>query len=354
MPGLDEAEDLVVLAALAQAGVGIGEDPGVGVAGEEGENALLAPAALRDVVLLDERVVAVIGDRVEVEVEGPPAAELDPEAADGGLPAFHHVGAAARVHAARILGERGALGNDVEAGEEGETRIEGLGHDLGRASDAPQLEREQGAQGVAGGDHAASRQAAVGGEGVDADPGEIGGEQEQAAEVGAQAPGREVERAPVGDGGGLGLNGPAALVGRAPPQLGQPGLPDDPRHGGLADRDPLLAGEKVGDLRRREVPFLAQPDDPRIAVGSRPRPAPAAPVRQEEGLVGLPEEGGPQVPEGSGRIAEASGGLVDGEAVDEERAQGLVFPVRAVLGLEEAVRGALHRGGLCTHICLLA
>jgi len=50
--------------------------------------------------------------------------------ADGGRPALHHGGAAARVHPARIRGERDALGNDVEAGEEGETRIEGLGHDL--------------------------------------------------------------------------------------------------------------------------------------------------------------------------------------------------------------------------------
>ena len=76
-PGLDETQNLVVLPVLAQAGVGIGEDPGVGIAGEEGENTLLAPAALRDMVLLDERVVAVIGDGVEVEVEGPPAAEVD-------------------------------------------------------------------------------------------------------------------------------------------------------------------------------------------------------------------------------------------------------------------------------------
>jgi len=113
-------------------------------------------------------------------------------------------------------------------------------------------------------------------------------------------------------------------------------------------------GTHGGALRRREGPFLAQPDDPRIPVGPRPRFAPAAPVRSEAGFVGFPEDGGPQVPEGSGRRAEASGDLVDGEAVDEARAPGLVFPVGAVLGLEEAVRGALHRGGLCTHICLFA
>ena len=89
------------------------------------------------------------------------------------------------------------------------------------------------------------------------------------------------------------MDGPAAFVGRAPPQLGQPRLPDDPRHGGLGDRDLLLAGEKIGNLCRREVSFPAQLDDPRISVGSRPGPAPAAPVGQEEGVIGFPEEGSP-------------------------------------------------------------
>ncbi len=49
-PELEEAEDFVVLLVLAQLGVGVTEDPPVVVLGEEGEDSLLAPAALGDVV----------------------------------------------------------------------------------------------------------------------------------------------------------------------------------------------------------------------------------------------------------------------------------------------------------------
>ena len=75
-PGLGEAQDFVVLGVLAEAGVGPGEEAGVGVAGEEGEDASLAAAALGDVVAFEQSVVAVEGDGVEIEVEGASAAEV--------------------------------------------------------------------------------------------------------------------------------------------------------------------------------------------------------------------------------------------------------------------------------------
>ena len=72
LPELDEAEDLVVLLVLAQLAVGIAEDAGVGVLGQERQHPLLPPAPLGDIVLLDQGIVAVEGDGVEVEVERRP------------------------------------------------------------------------------------------------------------------------------------------------------------------------------------------------------------------------------------------------------------------------------------------
>ena len=72
LPELDEAEDLIVLLVLAQLPVGIAEDAGIGVLGQERQHSLLPAAPLRDIVLLDQGVVAVEGDRVEVEVERRP------------------------------------------------------------------------------------------------------------------------------------------------------------------------------------------------------------------------------------------------------------------------------------------
>ena len=71
VPELDEAKDFVVLLALAQVSVGVAEGVAVGVLSEEGENALLAARAHGDVVALHNGIVAVVGNRVEVEVEGP-------------------------------------------------------------------------------------------------------------------------------------------------------------------------------------------------------------------------------------------------------------------------------------------
>ena len=100
LPEFDEAEDFVVLVGLADGSVGVAEHPGIGVPGQKGENALLAPASLRDVVLFDQGRVAVVGNGVEVEVEGPVATEVDVEAAYGRVPAVHETGAQARIDAA--------------------------------------------------------------------------------------------------------------------------------------------------------------------------------------------------------------------------------------------------------------
>ena len=66
----DEAQDLVVLLLLAHLGIGVAEDVGVGVLGQKGQHPLLAAAALGDIVLLQQRVLAVEGDGVEIQVEG--------------------------------------------------------------------------------------------------------------------------------------------------------------------------------------------------------------------------------------------------------------------------------------------
>ncbi len=188
-PGRGEAQDLVVLAVLAEAGVGPSEEACVGVAGEEGEDAFLAAAALGDVVAFEQGVVAVKGDGVEIEVEGASAAEVGAQAAGGMVPGVHQCGAQARVDAAGVFGEGGALGDGIEAGEQGEPLVEGFGHDPRGPADAPQLEGEQRAEGAAGRDHRAARQAVLTEHVVEPGSGEVAGKQEQAAEVGTQAAG---------------------------------------------------------------------------------------------------------------------------------------------------------------------
>ena len=80
-----EVEDLVVLLVLAQVGVGVAEDAGLGVLGQEGQDPLLPAAALGNVVFLHQGVFPVEGDGVEVQVEG--GAARQPQPAHGVEPA---------------------------------------------------------------------------------------------------------------------------------------------------------------------------------------------------------------------------------------------------------------------------
>ena len=94
LPEPDEAEDLVVLLVLAQFAVGVAEDAGVGVLRQEGQDALLPSAPLGDVVLLDQGILAMEGDRVEIQVEGTTAGQTEP--AHGVEPAAHQFRVAGR------------------------------------------------------------------------------------------------------------------------------------------------------------------------------------------------------------------------------------------------------------------
>ncbi len=113
-PAVDEGEQCVVLVRLAHAGVRLDEQPGIGIAGEKGEDAFLPAAALGDIVLFDRCIwiLAVPGDGMEVEVEG-------------------------AVDASGILGQGGTFRQGVQPGEQSDTGIEEVGHPRRRPSDPP-------------------------------------------------------------------------------------------------------------------------------------------------------------------------------------------------------------------------
>ena len=228
VPVVGEAEDLVVVVLLANAGVGVAEDAGFGIAGDEGEDAFLAAAALGDVVFGDEGVVAVIGDGVEVEVEGVAAGQA--QVVDGVEPAVGEGLVLAGVDAAGVCGEGGALGNGIEAGEEGEAGVASFGGDMGLAGEAVELEGEQGEEGAVGGDGGAGGQAGLGSDAGEGDGCEQLGEEEETAAGGVEAAGGEVEFTAVGNGGEEGAGG-EELGGGAAGQLGAAGMLEDASDG---------------------------------------------------------------------------------------------------------------------------
>jgi len=103
LPEVDELEDLLGLFALAKIGVGVAERASVDILGEKREHALLSATAHRDEVALHARVLSVVGDRVEVEIERVSVEEL--LAGDPLVVARQELGDLLVADARRVLGQ---------------------------------------------------------------------------------------------------------------------------------------------------------------------------------------------------------------------------------------------------------
>ena len=264
-------------------------------------------------MLLDQGVVAVIGDGVEVQVERPAA--FEPEPAHGIEPESHQFRVASRVDAATVLRQEGPLGNGVQPGEEGQPFVEHGAHDVGMARGAEELQGEQGAEGAARRDDAGGRRVVLQRrDAVERDRGQGREEQEQPAEAGAQLPRGQVE---LPDVGGVGRGGPGsrrALVVGALGEAGEPFGLEDVGDGDRAERAPLVV-QRAADVVDREV-LLAQLDDPiaeGIGLGGGMRPLGRG---DEEGTFGIPAELVDEDAEAARGVAEAACRL-DPEPLDE-------------------------------------
>src|SRR3989441_10383773 len=115
LPEGDETEDLFRLLSLADIGVGVAEGPPLGVLGQEGQDTGLAARARGNVVTLEDRVVAVVGNGVEIEVEGIAGEEVLPlhELMQGG----EQTGILGRVDPGGVLGKQDLLAEGDEYGE---------------------------------------------------------------------------------------------------------------------------------------------------------------------------------------------------------------------------------------------
>ena len=224
------------------------------VACDECQDAPLPPAALTYEVLLQQGFVAVVGNSVEVQVKG--VAGVAEQPLGHRVPRVHERDQVRLVHARAVFAERGLFGQGVESGKEGAALIEDVGHDPVGASDAPELERQQGAEHRAGGHLPAGRPA--GQVRLQPGPGQIPGKQEQAAELRGPAAGGDLELAHVGPGCGA-RPGP----GHAARQLGKPGLLEHGADRGRARRQ-VFRFQPPGDLHIGEA-LPAQLNDAGIA-----------------------------------------------------------------------------------------
>ena len=222
-----------------------------------------------------------------------------------------------------------------------------------RSSDPPELQRQQRPEGVARRDHPAARHAAVADGPVEVEPDEVGDEREQPAELGAQAPRRQVEFPDVGDRGGGGPQGSLPLAGRPARQLADAVPAEDAPHGRRSGGNPLLHGlpadlpdrERGGPAELQDPPVPPQPEG---LLGVRPRARPA--LGEERGQVGVAAQPRAEVAEGAEAVAEALRDRPGLQALEEVGPEGLVLEMGAGFGLAEEFGQVGHddTGGLKT------
>ena len=82
----------------------------------EGQHALLLAAALRDVVLLDQGVLAMKGNGVEIQIQRTPSAQ--PRFLHALKPGTHDLRIAPRFDPTAVLGKKGPLRDHVESGKQ--------------------------------------------------------------------------------------------------------------------------------------------------------------------------------------------------------------------------------------------
>ena len=330
----EEFEGDAVAGFLADPGVGVEQDAGIGILGEGGRDAQQGAAAGAGPVLLQGPVVAPVGQGGEVEVGGVPDESLGgPEGREGAEQALVH-GAGGAVG---IGGQGGRLGQHVEAGEQAGAAVHAPQVVGAVAADVGELERHEGQHGLQGGQRGRVRIAGLldgAVQTVAADPGQ------QAEDAGGplgvegllrprveQDAGRGAQ--PRRGGGALG----ARAAGQARKALGAQQVADHAQAGSLA-----RLGVQTGlDVRHGEV-RLAQLDHSlahllRGLLGGPSRCC-RRPEEERRGILEAAEVAGHGIDRADG-VAEAPGHRLGGLALEEEGAQDLVAAMERAAGLSE-------------------
>ena len=133
-----------------------------------------------------------IGNGVKVQIEGLAAPQDEAKFGCGMMPPVHELPRKVGIAPSGVLSEVRPLHNGIEAGKEGQTFVQGFGHDLGRPPDAPELESKQRSYGAAGWSQCRAGHARQ--QIVHADACQIEGKQEEAAKAGRKRVRLKVER----------------------------------------------------------------------------------------------------------------------------------------------------------------
>ena len=150
-PERNKVKDLIGFVAFAQIGIGITKGAARGILSQEDQNAGLASAARRHVMTFDDRMLAVIGHGMEIEIEG--FAIKKRVGIHLLMPGGQHLSGFGVANAGGILRQVAFLWKGIQSRKQCQAFVGDQRHDMAVPFDGPQFEGQTTAQGLFGRDH---------------------------------------------------------------------------------------------------------------------------------------------------------------------------------------------------------
>jgi len=333
VPELDETLNLIGSIGLGYACMGVAEDTVAGIAGQEGQNALLAAAPSGDVMLFQRFFLGIGGDSVEIQVER----RTPWQAGSMNLvqPSLEQAETQPVIDTGTVGGQIRALGNRVETCEEGDAFIANQIHDMTLAFGAQQLEGQQASYRLLGGDHGRTGQSHLSYDLAQSDVPHHGEEKEQAPGTGAEGSRGQTQGADISDGRGFGPKGFGAFLVEPTWKAGKAFLPK--QEGQSIDTDGVSgSGQLPLDVIDGEVAFPHRDHQVSEGITDRSQSRLLRNTREESGAkVGIVAKLMAEDAEGTRGITESVGDFDRGKLLDEEGTQSFVLPLETRFGGEE-------------------
>jgi len=330
-PELDESKDLLILLVLPQLSIGIAKHPFFSILSQEGQNPLLPPTPLRDIMLFHQGVFPMEGNGMEIQVKRPsPRKSKFPY---GIKPKPHQAGIRSRINPTTIFGQKRPFGNHIEPSKQSQPLVQDIAHDVAMPGTSKELKPQKGKDRLHGRNHLGPRKPCILKQPLQWNLGQVRHKQVKPPELGPKVPDRQIQPIHIRNLCHLGPRPQHSLLVSSSGKPSKPLFLENQRDGNGAYLLSALL-QNPADVIDGQI-LLSQRDDlvpETVGLGRSLRPLLRG---KEEGPIWMLTELVGQDAKASRRISEAAGDLNRREILDEVGPEGFVLAVSGILGFEK-------------------
>jgi hypothetical protein len=332
LPELDEPKDFLILLILSQLSIGIAKHPFFSILGQEGQNPLLPPTPLRNIMLFHQGVFAVEGNGMEIQIKRP--SPRKPKLSYGIKPQPHQPRIRRRINPTAIFREKRPFGYHIEPGKQSQPLVQNITHHVAVSGATKELEPQKGKDRLLSRNHLCPREPRLPKQPLQWNLSQIRDKQIQSPELGPKLADRQIQPVHIRNLCDLGPDNPGESFFVF--SSGQPSKPfflENQRDGYGANLLSALLQDPA-DVIDGQI-LLSQRDDLISETVGLRRSLGALLRGKEEGPIWMLTELVGQDSEASRGIAEAAGDLNRRQILNEVGPEGFVLPVSGIVGFEK-------------------